>query len=112
MCTLRPLCVGFALGQGEHAAECAAAARRPSSRAAAVGASCRARWRSRCFCGQPFCLLTLMDSCAAERLTEIVHVEETAEALQLVWAEVVAGHEPGACIDYDACLAALGGQPS
>ena len=53
-----------------------------------------------------------MDSCAAERLTEIVHVEETAEALQLVWAEVVAGHEPGACIDYDACLAVLGGQPS
>ena len=35
-----------------------------------------------------------MDSCAAERLTEIVHVEETAEALQLVSAEGGAGHDP------------------
>ena len=32
---------------------------------------------------------------------------EIAEALQALWAEVAACQEPGASVDYDACLAAL-----
>ena len=51
----------------------------------------------------------MTDSCAAERLTEDVHSRETADALQALWAEVVAGHETGDGVDYDACLAALRG---
>lgn len=52
---------------------------------------------------------TLMDSCEVDRLTEDVHAAETAEALQLVWSEVVAAHEAqAAAVDYDACLRAFG----
>ena len=51
----------------------------------------------------------MTDSCAAERLTEDVHSRETGDALQALWAEVVAGHETGDGVDYDACLHALGG---
>ena len=50
---------------------------------------------------------TLLDSCAAERLTENVHAAATVEALQAVWAEVQAAHEDGGSVDYDACLEAL-----
>lgn len=51
---------------------------------------------------------TLLESCAADRLTEDVHAAETVEALQAVWAEVVAGHDTSSgSVDYDACDAAL-----
>ena len=52
---------------------------------------------------------TLMDSCASERLTEDVHAQETVDALQLVWLEVIAAHDGGQELDYDACERALKG---
>ena len=50
---------------------------------------------------------TLVDSCAADRLTEDVHAAATVDALQGVWLEVVASHETGGDVDYEACLEAL-----
>jgi serine/threonine protein kinase len=47
--------------------------------------------------------------CTADKLTEHVLAVETVDALQTLWIEVVAAHAPGACVDYDACLDALGG---
>ena len=52
----------------------------------------------------------LTDSCAAERLTEEVHSSEVAEALQSLWEHVVECHnDPAAAVDYEACIASLGG---
>lgn len=52
---------------------------------------------------------TLVDSCAAESLTDDVHAAETADALQALWQQVVAAYdEPPSALDYDACLACLG----
>ena len=48
----------------------------------------------------------LTDSCAASGLTDDIPSPQLVEALQAVWAEVVACQE-GERINYEACLAAL-----
>ena len=49
----------------------------------------------------------LFEGAAAESPSE--GREDVASSLQAVWALVVACHETGAAVDYDACLNALGG---
>ena len=51
----------------------------------------------------------MTDSCAAHDLTEEVQSDETAGALQALWAIVVEAHETGEELDYGACRQALGG---
>ena len=46
---------------------------------------------------------------AAEQLTmESAHPSDAAAALHALWAEVIACHQSGSALDYDACLVALG----
>ncbi|KAL1507761.1 hypothetical protein AB1Y20_007371 [Prymnesium parvum] len=54
----------------------------------------------------------LTDSCAAHGLTEEIHSSSVAEAIQALWAEVVACQETRAGVDYEKCIAALGGPSS
>eukprot|EP00966_Prymnesium_polylepis_P293462 6777960-Prymnesium_polylepis.1 len=54
----------------------------------------------------------LTDSCAADIFFDDVQSLETADALQALWAEVVACHVAELNVNYDACVAALGGADS
>ena len=51
----------------------------------------------------------LSDGDGASTLPQAAGMRESgvAEALRLLWREVVATHSTGAPVDYDACLAAL-----